>query len=130
MSKGEKHLQQVRGHSNKLRAEWTETKRKYAIDWKDSPDFDYTIYENDPRTREEILDDIVEESIGGIISVIADDLGLDGIADKVDLQFLETMVVGIIDGMTAFFAGECRGGLNSSVSGAFRVLQHTDFLNP
>ena len=48
-------------------------------------DFDYTVYENDPRTREEKLDDILEESVGGVVSKIADDMGLDGVVEKIDL---------------------------------------------
>jgi hypothetical protein len=73
--------------------------------------WDYTTYENDPRTREEKLDDILEESIGGVVSILADEMGLDGVVEGIDLDFVEHSVVGVIDGMTAFFANECRGGL-------------------
>ena len=73
--------------------------------------WDYTTYENDPRTREEKLDDILEESIGGVVSILADEMGLDGMVEGIDLAFVEHSVVGVIDGMTAFFANECRGGL-------------------
>jgi hypothetical protein len=77
----------------------------------DANEWDYTTYENDPRTREEKLDDILEESIGGVVSILADEMGLDGLVESMNLDFVEHTIVGLIDGMTAFFANECRGGL-------------------
>ena len=77
----------------------------------DENKWDYTTYVNDPRTREEKLDDILEESIGGVVSILADEMGLDEVVETIDLVFVEHSVVGVIDGMTAFFANECRGGL-------------------
>jgi hypothetical protein len=46
------------------------------------------------------------------------------------LLFFEDALIGGIDGLTAYYAAECRQGLLASVSGAFRLTENTDFLDP
>jgi len=50
------------------------------------------------------------------------------IADK--LGFFEDALIGSIDGLTAYFAAECRSGMITTTQGAFSLAQNTDFLNP
>jgi hypothetical protein len=46
------------------------------------------------------------------------------------LAFFEDALIGGIDGLTAYYAAECRQGLMASVTGAFRLAENTDLLNP
>ena len=46
------------------------------------------------------------------------------------LLFFEDAIIGGIDGLTAYYAAECRQGMMTTTTGAFRLAENTDLLDP
>ena len=70
-------------------------------------------------------DEEVDEEGNDILDIIGD---LEITAEQ--LQFFEDALIGGIDGLTAYYAAECRQGMMTSVTGGFRLAENTDILNP
>jgi hypothetical protein len=70
-------------------------------------------------------DEEVDENGNAIMDVIGN-INI----SKEQLNFFEDALIGGIDGLTAYYAAECRQGMMSSVTGAFRLAENTDLLNP
>lgn len=67
---------------------------------------------------------------GGIGGDPNNTLDSDLVAIGLDLGFIEDTSLGVISGMTAYFAAECREGLMTTIDGGFRLTENSNFLDP
>ena len=74
---------------------------------------------------------MIEAMVGQLIEEGAEEFGIDEAELLAEtLKFAEDALLGAIVGLTAYFANECREGLMTTISGAFRLTENSNFLDP
>ena len=74
---------------------------------------------------------MIEAMVGQLIEEGAEEFGIDEAELLAEtLKFAEDAMLGGIVGLTAYFANECREGLMTTISGAFRLTENSNFLDP
>ena len=57
---------------------------------------------------------------------VVDSLGRNGVdVEGVSIEFIESALYGGVDGLTAYFSEDCRGGIFTSISALFGAFDHS-----